>query len=507
MTVRWDTIIVGAGPVGVFLANLLGKAGLRTLVLDRDTAPYALPRAVHIDHEMVRLLADVGLAEEMLPLMRAGDGHIHIGADHGMIRFMSSRGAPRPYGYANDYFFNQPELEQVLRRGLGRFGHVTLRLGEEVTGVAQDDSQATVTLASGQTLAADYVVGTDGARSTVRKALGIHLDDLNFEEPWLVVDAEVDGRITYPDLTGIPESADLQNLSLMMCDPWRPATIVPGRGNHRRWEFMLLPGESETVMARPDVVADLVRPWVRDVPHRIIRATTYRFHGLVAENWHVGRVFLAGDAAHQTPPFFGQGLCHGLRDAAGLAWRLRLLQDGIAGPGLLDSYQTERDTQVRHVIGAAVEAGRYICELDPDKAAARDARLRAQTGIRSAAELIAPLRSDIICDNAGERFINPAAGDGRMLDDVTGRGWRLLRAAPVPAVSPVLDSLGAVTIDLAALPDREGHLDAWFDSRDAAAALVRPDFYVALIARDADDLDARLTALGTAMDLRLPGTA
>jgi 3-(3-hydroxy-phenyl)propionate hydroxylase len=183
------------------------------------------------------------------------------------------------------YFFYQPEFEQELRSALSRFDTVELRLGAEVVALEQSRGPATITLADGERLHANWILGCDGARSTVRKACQIRLDDLNFDEPWLVVDAEVDGPIRFPDFAHVPPEADLQNLSLMLCDPQRPTTIVPGRGKHRRWEFMLLPGEDDSSMASAEVVSALVRPWVADSPHRIIRAANYHFHGLDAENW------------------------------------------------------------------------------------------------------------------------------------------------------------------------------------------------------------------------------
>jgi 3-(3-hydroxy-phenyl)propionate hydroxylase len=502
----WDVAIVGCGPVGAFIANLLGQHGLKTVVVDRETAPYALPRAVHIDHEMVRLLASIGLDETMLVQMRAGDGHIHIGADHGVIRYLSVAGSPRPYGYANDFFFFQPELETALRRGLDRFANVELRLGVGVEGLAEDGDHVRLALTGGETVRARWVIGCDGARSTVRKLLAVRLDDLDFDEPWLVVDAEVDGPISFPDLWGVPEGANLQNLSLMMCDPQRPATIVPGRGNHRRWEFMLLPGESDADMAKPERVAQLVQPWVEGANHRIIRAATYRFHGLVAAQWRKGRVFLAGDSAHQTPPFFGQGMCHGLRDAANLAWKLALVTNGRADDALLDTYQAEREAQVRHVISAAIGAGQYICELDPQRAVERDARVRTETKMRSASELIAPIASDIVGPGAGERFINPELASGGLLDDVTGGGWVLLEIKThemSAAAQQVLHELGAKRVTLG--PDKRdphGFLSGWFAERDVTAALIRPDFYVGVVGT-AENLDDRVKALGEAMSLAL----
>ena len=476
-----DVVIIGCGPVGAFAANLLGRAGLSVLVLEREAELHPLPRAVHIDHEMMRLFQSAGVIDRVLGDMRDTDGHLHVGADHGVIRYMGTVGKPRPYGWANDYFFYQPELEAHLREGFAALPEVELRLGAEFTGLAQQGDAVTVRYVaanSAQEASARWVIACDGSRSPVRKALGVALDDLDFEEPWLVVDAEVEGPVSFPPIAGVPADADLQRLSVMMCDPRRPATIVPGRGNHRRWEFMLLPGEDDQAMTAPDKVGELVGAWMKDVSHRIVRAATYRFHGLVALRWQVGNVFLAGDAAHQTPPFFGQGMCHGLRDVANLAWKMAAVVHDGADPRLLATYQPERDPHVRAVIGAAVAAGRYICLLDPAEAAARDADLRskAAAGVaETAAGLIPPVAAGggmAGTPGAGERFIQPALDD-RLLDDVTGDGWRLfVRDETVPGLRG-----GVSRIDAATLADG-GAVLAWLDAHAVDAVLLRPDHYV-----------------------------
>lgn len=211
--------------------------------------------------------------------MLAADGNLRIGADGGVIRYLSAAGQPRPFGHANDHFFYQTEPGAELRRGLSRVPNDEVRLETALTGLAQDDAGVSLTLADGTTVTAARLVGCHGARSTVRKAAGTGLDDPRFDEPRLVVDAEFDGPLTFPDFTGVPEGGNLQSLSVMLCDPRRPATIGPGRGAHRRWEFMPLPGETERAMENPAVVRDLVAPQVRGVrgvPHRIIRAATCR---------------------------------------------------------------------------------------------------------------------------------------------------------------------------------------------------------------------------------------
>ena len=486
----YDVIIVGCGPVGAVAANLLGQYGHSVLVLEQFADAFPLPRAVHIDHEMMRLFQGMGLVDAILPLTRETQGHMHLGADGDVIRYMGSVGKPKRFGWANDYFFYQPELEAALRAGFDRFAHVTFRQGVTVKQVRNLDEGCEVTSDAG-TFTARYAIACDGARSPVRQGLGIDLDDLKFEEAWLVVDADVDGPISFPPIPGLPEGADPQQLSIMTCDPRRPATIVPGRGRHRRWEFMLLPGESETAIVEPASIKALVEPWLQGCEYSIVRTATYRFNARVAERWRAGCVFLAGDAAHQTPPFFGQGMCHGLRDASNLAFKLDLVLRGLAGDNLLDTYQPEREAQVRHVISAAVAAGRYICELDPQKATARDAEIRARQrsgqDIATAADLIAAYALGLVTQGAGERFVQPRL-DGVLLDDLTGPGFRLLGPLIVlsAASEAVIAQLGIVRFDHSALRPALG---------DHAFVLIRPDNYVYGRAADVVALDALLARL------------
>ncbi|HEY6454902.1 MAG TPA: bifunctional 3-(3-hydroxy-phenyl)propionate/3-hydroxycinnamic acid hydroxylase [Steroidobacteraceae bacterium] len=492
---EYDVAIVGCGPVGALAGNLLGRAGLSTLVVESELLPHPLPRAVHVDHEMMRLFQAAGVIETIAQGMRDTDGHLHIGADHGVIRYMGTIGRPRPFGWSSDYFFYQPELEARLRAALEAYPQVQLCLGTSFAALSSDGAGVSLSLRSGMRewqTRARWVLACDGASSPVRKALGIELEDLGFDEPWLVIDAEVEGPVRFPELSGVPAGANLQRLSVMMCDPERPATIVPGRGNHRRWEFMLLPQEIEAEAVAPDRVAELIDPWLRGVPHRMVRATTYRFHGLIARQWQAGAVFLAGDAAHQTPPFFGQGMCHGMRDVANLAWKLALVKSGGAPESLLTTYQLERETHVRKIIGAAIDAGRYICVLDRQAASLRDVAMRKKAKLAvptTAADLIPALADGVILQGssgAGERFIQPwvTRGSGRaLLDEVTGGGWRLFVGTVEAAEDarrelrkyPRLPAISVVPIPQ--LTD-DGALTGWLLRHGAHAVLVRPDFYV-----------------------------
>jgi 3-(3-hydroxy-phenyl)propionate hydroxylase len=479
----YDVVIIGCGPVGAVAANLLGQAGHRVLILDQFVDVFTLPRAVHLDHEMLRIFQGLGLDADLLPLMREAEGHMHLGADGDVIRFMGSSGKPRPFLWANDYFFYQPELEAVLRAGFRRFSCVDFRQGVRVEGLRNVEGGCEV-MAGDEVITSRFVIACDGARSPSRQALSVSMDDLGFEEAWLVVDANVEGPISFAPIKSLPEDANPQHLSVMICDPRRPTTIVPGRGAHRRWEFMLLPGESETEIVEPDAIAGLVGPWLEGCAYNIVRTATYRFNARIAEAWRVGKAFLAGDAAHQTPPFFGQGMCHGVRDVANLSFKLDLVLRGLADEGLLDTYQSEREAQVRHIIGAAVAAGRYICELDPERARLRDEdlRRRAREGadIATAGDLIAPYGRGLVAPGGGERFIQPmvvSRGKRMRLDDALGRGFALITRSAEPTPPQIAD-LGVALFKVDEDSDPSGELARKLDHHQAESVLLRPDRYV-----------------------------
>jgi 3-(3-hydroxy-phenyl)propionate hydroxylase len=481
-----DLIVIGGGPVGAMAGNLAGRARLTAVVLDRAPAVFDLPRAIHFDAHIMRILQQTGLAGELLPDVRVWKRSTFYGADGEPIR-VHDWPSDRPYGWDAHYLFYQPKLEAVLRAGLARFDDVDLRLGVEAVAVEQHDDHVTVTIrdpASGEvsTLSARYLIGADGAASFVRTSSGIRLVDGDFDEPWLVVDLSCAREIGRPDE------------SEMFCDPTRPATRVPGPGRHHRWEFMLLPGETPEELQRPERIRDLLAPWVGMDEVEIIRASVYRFHSLIAESWRRGRVFLAGDAAHQTPPFLGQGLCHGLRDVQNLVGKVAAVQAGGPGEPLLDSYEAERRPHVERIIGMAVAAGREICVLDPAEAHERDARMRraARSGElpRTTFQGMPPLTGGLFADTpgAGELFPQPAVFDREerlgMFDDVLPpRVVVVARGDAVSEIRAVADRSG---VPLVAVDDPgTGHLvirdelvGDWFTRHGARFAVVRPDRYV-----------------------------
>ena len=328
---RYDVVIAGGGPVGCALSIALSNYGVSHAVVERDWAPFPLPRAVVMDAELHRAFIHHGLGDALSPLltdMRAADyadvtGTRVTGIDFDGIRLYG--------GLAPSSLFHQPELETLLHSEvMRREAHIVT--GASFTGVHATDEVATVSLDDGTVVTGRFVVGCDGASSTIRRSLGLGWLDLGFDQDWLVVDLELFDRST----CGLPEVAR------QVCDPVRPTTLVSGHRDMYRFEFQLQPGEDPGEMQRPERTWELLAPWIGPQQARLVRAASYRFHAAVATSMRRGRVFLAGDAAHQMPPFMGQGLNSGLRDIFNLAWKLRWVLSGVADDSLLDTYEAER---------------------------------------------------------------------------------------------------------------------------------------------------------------------
>jgi 3-(3-hydroxy-phenyl)propionate hydroxylase len=413
-----------------------------------------------------------------------------------LIRRIDMVAEPYPLGYTPSMVFTQPPVEQALRAHARSYPDVTVELGTELIGLKQADGGVTLELkrdGATRLSTSDYVIACDGASSGVRRQLGIAFDDLDFDEPWLVVDLHVNEAAT----------AKLPRTSAQFCDPARPTTYIVGPALHRRFEIMLLPAEDPRAMERPDAVWRLLSRWLTPADATLWRAASYRFHALVASRWRRGRVFLAGDAAHQQPPFIGQGMCQGIRDVANLAWKLEHRLRGRSGEALLETYEPERSTHVRELTTRIKAIGRVICERDPTAAAARDARILAEGGGRprtiTRQEIVPPLACGLLAAAPhaanGTLFPQPwvKTSSGRaLLDAVCGVGWRLvLRAdagfARLQAVEAQARALGLQVIrigdtdtDVAsgALREEQGVATHWFDRHACVAAVVRPDHYV-----------------------------
>ena len=481
-----DVAIVGLGPTGATLANLLGAAGLSVLVLEKEDGIFPLPRAIHFDGEVLRILQAAGLREPALAIARPGEQGMHfVNAAGETMLIRGGTAALGPHGCANNYYFHQPELEAVLHAGLSRYPGVQLRLRHEVVGVAQDEDAATLTVRSlddGQTSAvrARFVVGCDGARSPVRQQMGSRMVDLGLKQPWLVFDVLLEQDVELPTHT------------VQHCDPARPMTYCNVVGRRRRWEIMVLPDDDRDALLQPAALWRMVARWVRPDQARMERAAIYTFHSVIAEGWRQGRLLLAGDACHQTPPFLGQGMCAGLRDAANLAWKLEAVLKHGAPPALLDSYESERAPHVRALIELAVRLGNIIQTTDPALAAQRDAKFR--TGQPEIFELPPQLLGAGAFDAtpgtpAGRPFPQPRLDDGRLLDELLGRrsaviGRAEALAAAAPATAERWRRAGAIVIDR---PD--SLLERWLQAHEAQAVILRPDRYIVGVARSGPELD------------------
>ena len=425
-----DVLVVGAGPTGLALANVLGQAGASVLVLERNSSTTDEPKAVSIDEESLRLLQSLEVHDEMLRVLLPGTGTRYYGIGGALLGAARGPNPPR-YGHPIKSELDQPEFERVLADALDRFFSVCIRFQTELVDLEQQTNVVSATLSTGETVRASIVVGCDGGRSTVRKLMGVRMLGSSLREPWVVLDTCNDPHHV--------------RFAMHHGDPRRPHAIIPGREGRCRYEFLLLPGESPEAMLSVDSLRRLVSPYRHLESADIVRAKVYTFHALVAERWREGRVFIAGDAAHMMPPFAGQGLNSGMRDAHNLGWKLSMVLRGSAGYGLLDSYQLERRAHAEAMIRMSVQLGKIVMTRSRARAVVRDAFFRSLGQWGPIRRYIDEMRykptpryrrgllvgSDPVL--AGKMLPQPKVHllDGRahLLDDALGNGWAILALA------------------------------------------------------------------------------
>ncbi|GAA4617145.1 bifunctional 3-(3-hydroxy-phenyl)propionate/3-hydroxycinnamic acid hydroxylase [Saccharopolyspora hordei] len=514
-----DVLVVGYGPVGQVLAVLLAQRGWRVTVLERWPQPFPMPRAVSFDGESARILAAAGVAaairehgessREYTWTNAAGDVLLHVD--------VPDRGY---FGWPDSTSMYQPGIEAALAARGATIpnlrvlrGHVATRLvngpeGVELVVEGADEQRV---------LTADWVVGCDGANSFVRTEIGATSTDLDFSNDWLTCDVVLhDGREFRPN-------------NQQVCDPQRPTTVVSAGPGHRRWEFMRLPGEPVDVLRDTATVWRLLERYsVTPDNATLLRHAVYTFEARCADEWRRGRALLAGDAAHLMPPFAGQGMCSGFRDAANLAWKLDLVLRGLAADALVDSYQDERRAHVQHALRMSVDLGKVICQTDPGAARDRDevmiaARERGTSGVRPRSSM-QRLTTGLLARSGGPagglvpQGTVARAGASGWFDDLVGYGFVLLvdggasdvLADGLPAPLRDLD-VRVVRVLPAGTPVADVGDDAVVDVDDvylpylsqagSRAVLVRPDFYAfggvddaAGLAAVADELHTGLAA-------------
>lgn len=501
----YDVVLVGYGPTGQMAAAQLGARGWKVGAFEKHPGLYSLPRAGHVDHEIMRLLQSVGAVDRFLEdAFRMTKYYWRNASGETLLTF--DWDAVGVSGWASDYLLYQPYLEDALNASVSPQANVEVHHGWTATGLEQDENGLTLTLnrsgkdnepaSETRTVRARYLLGADGANSFVRSTLGIEQEDYGFRENWLVMDLRPKRDVRF----------DFDNGQI--CDPARPMCLFQLGKTHRRFEFMVMPGETKEHLEKPETAWELIKPWLTPDDADLIRNVVYTFRSSMASRWRQGRVFLVGDSAHLMPPFMGQGMCSGLRDAANIAWKLDLVLRGAAGDALLDSYETERKPHVKVLIDLSTEVGRISCTTDPEMAAGRDAAILSgnmpppppfpwlQAGLLSAMA-----DGAAVAGHLGPQGHIVSGGKEGLADDVLGRGkWQLIsRKALVgslpPDLSAFVSSLGAVAISLDAIEDRDGVYGNYLETNGLDAVLVRPDFYVYGASATPDGMKAVLEEL------------
>ncbi|MCX8561991.1 bifunctional 3-(3-hydroxy-phenyl)propionate/3-hydroxycinnamic acid hydroxylase [Mycolicibacterium mucogenicum] len=501
-------VIIGAGPSGVAAATLLGQYGVECLVLDRHETVYPLPRAVHADDEVYRILARLGIGDEFAAHRRPAHGLRLIDPKMRVLSEIPRSVEPSANGFPQMNMFDQPELEGLLRANLKRYPQIAVRGNVEVTSITQPHpGRVRVTfldrLRGGEhSVHANYVLGCDGANSPTRAAIGAHMYGLPFTQDWLVVDVNTD--------------ADLNQWEgcHQLCDPQRAGTYMRVSETRYRWEFQLVHGETVADYQSLADIEPLIKPWLADTPIdalELVRVSAYTFRAQVASRWRDRNVFILGDAAHLTPPFVGQGMAAGLRDAMNLVWKLVGVLDGSLPDRVLDSYEQERKLHAASMIlmavsvGTAMTGGGRIGDLIRRFVFPRLQNLRMPGTRVSAADGVAPgLRSSELViksrtpgDLAGTLCPNPILVEGLRFDDIVGNRFALITSSSLTdAQRGELSSRGAAVIETGAGSD----LDRWLNAGRVSAAIVRPDRAVMQAGRDTQaicDAMPRLTAAKT----------
>jgi 3-(3-hydroxy-phenyl)propionate hydroxylase len=484
-TADHDVVIVGLGPTGATLANILGEYGLDVLVLEREEAVYPLPRAVHFDDEAMRVFQSIGLAEGIGRDARVNVGTKFVDAKMELMLDWSRPQEVGPLGWHPSYRFHQPDLEAELNRGLAGRSTVAVLRSANVTGVADHSDHVTVSYdheGAAKSASARYVVGTDGARSVVRSSMDSGWEDLGFKERWLVIDVQL-----------LKPRPDLGDFTIQTCDRARPTTYVRCPRDWRRWEISLKPEETAEMVTEESFIWPKLRPSITPEEGAIRRKAVYSFESKLATRWREGRRLIAGDAAHLMPPFLGQGMCTGIRDSANLAWKLVAILKWGAAEDILDSYEMERRDHARIYIETAVSVGEMMNSAETAEALTHavrpDGSAQMQSINRGLERAIGPADDSF----AGMRMPQPQLADGQWLGDaMKGRFAIIGRGAALRATS-----LPSSQMALAVSADEHDEVAGMLQRLGVDSLIIRPDFYCFGAETDAGDdaLDRLVGAL------------
>ena len=460
-----EVVIVGLGPTGATLANILGGYGIDVLVLEREESVYPLPRAVHFDDEAMRVFQSIGLSDGIGRDARVNVGTKFVDRDQNLLLDWPRPQEIGPLAWYPSYRFHQPDLEAELNRGIGNCETVTLCRSAQVTAVRDRGDLVEVSYShDGQdrTVTAQYAIGTDGAKSVVRSAMESDWEDLGFKERWLVIDVKLK-----------KERPDLGDFTIQTCDRDRPTTYVRCPREWRRWEISLRPEEKAEEVTGDDFIWPRLRPAITPEDGEIARKAVYSFESKLATRWRDGRLMIAGDAAHLMPPFLGQGMCTGIRDVANLGWKLAAVLRWQAPESLFDSYERERRNHTRTYIETAVRVGEMMNSAETAEALTHairpDGAAQMNSISRDLDHAIGP-DGDSMC---GIRMPQSRLADDRLLGDAM-RG----RLAVV-GKSAVLSGVSLPPGDVAVVIDPDDHpaITEMLASLGIEAAVIRPDFY------------------------------
>lgn len=505
----YDVAIVGYGPTGLALAAFLGRAGYRTAVFEQWPTLYTLPRAAHVDGETMRTLQRAGIARDLSERSSITRDTFYCDADGSVLaKAVAAEGVS---GWEPHYSIFQPDLEILLDQSIRKSNKVDVRQGMRVQSIAQSADHVTITAAPArwdsdnewvsegptEQFNARYVIGADGANSVTLVSGDFERDDFAYESLALVIFAE---RLD-------PELAQDMADCAFVIDPARPYVAFRESGKrYARWELKVFEEDDQVYMNSTEAAWAFIAKWGFTPDNaRLIRHSIFRFRAMLVKDWRDKRILLAGDSAHLMPPFQGQGMCSGIRDAAALSWRLDLVLSGRASDSLLDSYTPERASHVREIIKATVREGERAWSTDPDVQEQCKAELRALTepiqrfgGTRSLTVGVIQGKSGaaIAATGALSQQWPVRANDTKALfDDVAGTGWRLLTIDKALADNldrseqAVIEAVDAKVVVIQQGPggdvdDVSGRYSRWFAQLGAKLILVRPDFYVFGAAND-----------------------
>ena len=493
----YDVLIVGYGPTGMLAAALLGRAGHRVAVFERHKTLYNLPRVGIVHDDVLRMFQEIGCIERVWP--HTFFLPVYEMAKNGRVLLSSDVSPNATHGWPEYISIYQPAFEGELDRLVKAQPSVSVFQGERVSAIAQNLEHVEITV-EGDTgvrrVQGRYLIGSDGGNSFVRETLGITYEDLGFDQNWLVID----GKAKNPR-PGLPAMRQF-------CEPEQPGVTLRMGPQHRRWSFMIFPGETPEDAVKPESVwRRLDRPeGATPDEYELIRVASYKFQSLYAERWRVGRVFLAGDAAHQMPPFLAQGLCSGFRDAHNLAWKLDLVLKGLAPDKFLDAYEAERGPNARATIVESMRVGQHVNERDPEKVRKRDEQLVALQAQKDAArgqkQLIAfrvpGFQAGFVAKNgargAGDALVQGEVrrnGQRGRFDDIAGYGFMIVARGGDPAVAlsqqdrNYWQSLGGRFVQLAdkengadTIVDTGGQYGRLMDEYGCDVIVKRPDYYI-----------------------------